>query len=207
MFLREPFEEKDIDKIISFIKSQNFATLVSTGANSSPIASHLPLDVIDDPRAKLGVKMITHMAIGNPHLPLLAEGQEVMVIFLSNSNYISPSWFADQKSAPTQSHIAVHVYGKVRIVSEPDELLKMMTHQVDTREKSMNGNWKIDNLGKSGIESRLSKISGVEINIDRVEASFRLLQDESKENIQGVLASGSLDADTRSKIQGENNVS
>jgi predicted FMN-binding regulatory protein PaiB len=78
-------------KILAFIESQDFATVVSSGEGGSPIASHLPVDVLRDSSAEIGVKLITHIANGNPHLPELSEEQEVLIIFLSNSNYISPS--------------------------------------------------------------------------------------------------------------------
>ena len=206
MFLREPFEEKNIGKILSFIESQNFATLVSADGINAPVASHLPVDALVDENSTYGRKLITHLANGNPHLPLLFEGGEVLVIFLSNSNYISPSWFANKGSAPTQSHIVVHAYGKAKFISDPDELLQLMTHQVNSREQNIGANWQIDDLEKNGIDSRLSKISGIEISINRIEASFRLLQDESKNNIKGVLENGSLDADTVAKIRDENEI-
>lgn len=120
-------------------------------------------------------------------------------------SYISPSWFADKNSAPTQSHIAIHAYGKAKIVNDSENLLRLMSHQVNTREKNINGNWEINSLGEDGIESRLKRISGLEISINRIEASFRLLQDESDENVNGVLQSGNLDKDTSAKIRDANN--
>ena len=206
MFLRAPFEENDKNKILSFIEKQSFATLVSSNGSAAPIASHLPVDALPDESSDYKVKLISHLANGNPHLQLLSNGSEVLIIFLSDSSYISPSWFENKSSAPTQSHMVVHVYGKARVITDPNSLLKIMEHQVKVREKSVGETWRISSLGENGINSRLKQISGIEIGIDRVEASFRLLQDESKENVEGVLSNAELGNDLAREICNTNGI-
>ncbi len=204
MLLRKPFEEKDKDAIIAFLGQQPFVTLVSTADSNLPVASHLPVDLLQDSAAPFGYKMISHIANDNPHVPLILAGGEVLIIVMSNTNYISPSWFVDKASAPTQSHQVVHVYGKARLVTETDELIDLMKHQVKTREEGVKGDWTVEELGKEGLNARLKRISGVEIKIDRVDASFRLLQDESKQNVESVLESAELDSDLKQAISKAN---
>ena len=206
MFLRPPFKEQDKQKILAFLKSQSFATLVTTNGTDAPIASHLPVDILPDKEAIYGQKVITHIANGNPQLPLFLNGSEVLIIFLSHTNYISPSWIGNNKSAPTQSHIAVHTYGKAKVVTDAKQLFELMAHQVKTREDSIGQSWSISELGEEGVKSRFKQITGVEIKLDRVEASFRLLQDESKQNIKDVLNNATLDEGLRAEIARVNDI-
>ena len=48
MFLRAPFQTNDIQKILSFLQTQSFATLVGTSDSKGIIASHLPVDLLSD---------------------------------------------------------------------------------------------------------------------------------------------------------------
>jgi len=124
MFLHPPFETKNTEKIVSFLKTQSFATLVTVDKASAPVVSHLPVNLSSQNESEYG-KVITHLARGNPHFSALQDNKEILVIFLSDNKYISSSWFENKKSAPTQAFTAVHVYGKAKIVTNEGHLKKM----------------------------------------------------------------------------------
>lgn len=81
-----------------------------------------------------------------------------------------------------------------------------MNYQVKQREDDIDQSWSITQLGTEGINSRFKQISGIEIKIDRVEASFRLLQDESKKNVESVLSNTSLDKSLREEVCRANHI-
>lgn len=205
MYLHSPFRSDEVEKVSSFLKTQSFATLVSVDKMGVSIASHLPVNIIPDESSDYG-KFITHLAKGNPHYPVLLEKEEILIIFLSNTNYISPSWFKKKESAPTQAFTAVHVYGRAKVIKDEKVLSNVMEEQVSSREKSMEDPWSMKELGTEGVKKRFKQIAGVEIIIDRVEANFHLLQDEEIENIEGVLNDGNLPDDMKTILINENKI-
>lgn len=86
MYKPTAFREDDVEKLVSFIKANNFATLVSI-LDGVPCASHIPLVV----RVEDGVvKLIGHLAKQNPQWQAF-ETSESLAIFGGAHAYISPT--------------------------------------------------------------------------------------------------------------------
>ncbi len=181
MNLREPFMEKDAAKVQAFLCSVPFALFISADENGEPVASHLPVD-FDASRGRHGT-LVAHIANANPHTRLMAEAKPVLAVFTGADAYISPSWFVNRASAPTQAHITVHCYGRPKLITEVENIRAVMERQVASRERRRPQAWSTEELGEAGYLRRLKSISGIEMEIDRVLASFRLLQDEDTANI------------------------
>jgi len=203
MFLHSPFSTEKVSKITSFLKTQSFATFVTINEIGIPVASHLPVNLCPDDESEYG-KVITHLARGNPHYSALQENTEILIIYLSDNSYISPSFFKNKASAPTQAFTAVHIYGKAKVITDKTDLKKLMTKQVQSREESMTKPWSMAELGDDGIQKRFNQIAGIEITIDRVEANFHLLQDEETANIEGILKNANLSDNMKERIHNEN---
>jgi len=186
MNLREVFAEKDEAEVKAFIASICFATFVSSGNDREPVASHLPIDFIPS-KGRYGT-LISHVANSNAHVQFLTPDRPLLVIIASSSAYVSPSWFSDRSRAPTQAHRVVHCYGRPRRITDREEVRAIMEQQVRSREHGRQGSWNIDELGDAGYQRRLGAISGIEMTIERVLCSFRLLQDESEpRNVLGAI--------------------
>lgn len=132
MYITPPCNDIDNQEINKFLKSCSFVTVVSSDDNGKMIASHLSIYIVDD-HSTHG-KIVGHLAIDNPHSELLSTGKETLVIFQSDSSYISPSWTEKRKSVPTQSFIDVHVYGTPTIIKDKKKLHEILDIQVNSRE-------------------------------------------------------------------------
>jgi len=128
MYIPKLFRQEDSEKILEFLKQNNFPALV-TYDGEKLVATHLPVEVIrgeDDALTILG-----HMSHANPQWRNFGE-QEILLIFQGAHTYISPRWY-DHVNVPTWNYMIAHVYGKVRIV-EGDELYSLLSSLVQKHE-------------------------------------------------------------------------
>ena len=178
-----PFNRiEDRDRIIQFIKSHGFATVVSLGDNRM-IASHLPVLWSED--AGDWGTLRSHMARANPQWRTFESNQEVLCMFHGPHAYISPSWYVMQHTVPTWNYAVVHVYGTPTLVDETN-LRQIVFDTTHKYESGMSHPWRIP-LSEEELKNQLKAIVGFSIQITRVEAKFKLGQNRSAEDQESML--------------------
>src|SRR5258705_63406 len=128
MHLPRLFTVEDVPALHGFMEQFSFASLV-TQHEGNLIASHIPF-VLDRDAGASG-RLRGHVAVRNPQLAHLKSGSEALVMFQGPHAYISPSWYAAQENVPTWNYIAVHAYGRARMLDRAGLiiLLKDLVHQ------------------------------------------------------------------------------
>ncbi|HSR71788.1 MAG TPA: FMN-binding negative transcriptional regulator, partial [Kiloniellales bacterium] len=131
MYVPEVFALRDSEAIAAVLRDHGFAVLVTPG-EAAPTASHLPF-LFDPARGDHGV-LRAHMARANPQWRALerlqAEGGEALVVFQGPHAYVSPRWYGDGPAVPTWNYLAVHVYGRPRLIEEPAALRALLADLV-----------------------------------------------------------------------------
>lgn len=183
MYVPSSFVVEEQAILNKFILSNSFATLVST-VGIEPVASHLPL--LLDETAGLRGTLIGHMAKANPQWQD-AEGQTVLTIFHGPHAYISPGWYHERDVVPTWNYVAVHAYGVLKLVTEPEALVNIVRHSVDYYEASMPLPWNVDSLDSQLISRLAEGTVGVSIEIQRLEGKWKLSQNHSAERRRNVV--------------------
>lgn len=185
MYVPKHFEENDWHEIRKVIEQNNFATIVSCGTDG-PAATHAPLRLVESSPGSS--KLQGHFARANPHWRLFEQPQKTLVIFAGPHSYISPRWY-DHVNVPTWNYIAIHIYGKPRLVTDANELHLLMKGLVDRYEGDVDsGNrYSIESLPTDYLESQMKAIVGFEISVDEVQASFKLSQNRSKKDYENVI--------------------
>jgi len=178
MYIPKLYREEDRDKILEFLKQNNFPALV-THDGEKPIATHLPVEVIEAEDGALTI--LGHISRANPQWKSFGE-QEVLLIFQGAHTYISPRWY-DHVNVPTWNYMIAHLYGKVRLV-EGDELYSLMSRLVQKHE--VNTSYSLEGLPEDFVNKEMKGIVGFAVDVTRVAASYKLSQnrnDEDHENI------------------------
>jgi len=202
MYITPPFDDIDNQEINKFLKSCSFVTIVSSDNNGEMIASHLSIDIVDD--NSLHGKIIGHLAVDNPHSEFLSTNKETLVIFQSDSSYISPSWTEKRKSVPTQSFIDIHVYGIPTLIKNKEQIHKILDIQVNSRESRQKDPWSSDELPNNSYNKLLEKIYGIEISIDRLRVNYRLLQNKPTKDIKSILDNDEIPDNLKTRIKSIN---
>jgi transcriptional regulator len=146
-----------------------------------------------------GGLLIGHVARANP-LWQAADGQVVMALFSGPQAYVSPGWYpskaAHGKVVPTWNYATVHVHGRLRAVHDASWLRALVDRLTRLHEAPRSAPWAIDDAPPPYIDHMLEAIVGIEIRVERVEAKWKLSQNRSEPDREGVRAG--LSAETAS---------
>jgi transcriptional regulator len=182
MYIPPAFRVADTSKLAAFIQRNSFATLVSHDG-TAPFASHLPM--LFYPVAGSHGTLVSHMARANPQWQHFASGGEVLVIFHGPHSYISPSWYQTELAVPTWNYATVHAYGVPTVISEHERVVSLLRKMVSAYESGFEKPWP-GNLPDDYRDKQMRGIVAFEIPVNRIEGKFKLGQNRSAEDTQGV---------------------
>ena len=147
-----------------------------------PVATHIPLELEDTGNQ---IKLLGHVSLANKQHEVLREHPQVLVIFTGPHAYISSSWYA-KPNVPTWNYQAVHAYGKARLQT-PEELHHSLIQLVDRYEKDSDRPVSVQGLPQGYVEGQIRGIVGIEVEVDRLEASFKLSQNRTDEDYAEII--------------------
>jgi transcriptional regulator len=177
MYVPDHFREDRPDVLAAAMREIGFATLVTDGLN----ANHLPM--LPD-----GGVLRGHVARANSVWK--AGDGAALAIFLGPHAYVSPSWYPSKaeagKAVPTWNYITVHARGSIRWIQDADWLRAHVTALSATHEAPRPEPWKVSDAPANYIDSLLRAIVGFELTIETLEGKYKLSQNRSEADQQGV---------------------
>jgi transcriptional regulator len=184
MYIPAAFREDRLDVLHDAMRQNSFATIVSA-APDGLIATHLPL-LLDASQGTYGT-LIGHVARENPHWRAFDGETETLAIFQGPHAYISPSWYTSPYAVPTWNYVAVHAYGRPRLVEDDAKLYDIVAKLVETFERQFDYAWDLA-ARRDYAEKLLKNIVGFELPIARLEGKRKLSQNRSRADQEGVIA-------------------
>ncbi|MGV3574538.1 MAG: FMN-binding negative transcriptional regulator [Devosia sp.] len=186
MYLPEHFKEIDPQEIAAVIAAAPLGCVVANTAEGL-IANHMPILV--DKRGEL----VGHIALANDMHRLIAEGQEVLVIFRGVDGYVSPNFYPSKaehhKQVPTWNYQVVHVHGTISF--QHDESSKRAAVGLLTREheRRINGAkaWRMADAPADYMTDMLGKIVAFRIAVTRTIAKSKLSQNKDMRDFDGAV--------------------
>ncbi len=169
-------------EVLDFIRKNAFATLYAQ-VDGKPWATHLPLFLEGTPEGKFVLH--GHLAKANPQWKQLTQAEEVLVVFQGPHAYISSSWYTHE-NVPTWNYLAVHVYGKARLI-EGEELLHHLKTLVDQYETGRPNRVQVETMTPNYLDGQIRALVGFEIEIKEVHASAKLSQNRDDENYERIV--------------------
>ncbi|GGS55120.1 FMN-binding negative transcriptional regulator [Streptomyces cinerochromogenes] len=131
------------------------------------------------------------MARGNDQWREPVQG-EAMVIVRGPEAYITPSWYATKaehhRVVPTWNYMTAHVYGQLVVHDDAAWIEAQIRRLADRHEAGHEEPWSVDQAPADFVRRQLRAVVGVEVVISRVEAKFKLSQNQPRENVEGVIA-------------------
>jgi transcriptional regulator len=189
MYLPRHFEETDPAVIHALVRAHPFATWALVGADGELQVNHLPL-MLDAERGANGT-LVGHVARANPAWRAAAGGRSVLV-FQGPETYITPSWYASKaehgKVVPTWNYAVVHAHGVVRTIEDKPGLLALVSRLTDTHEAARAKPWQVGDAPADYVEQMLGAIVGIELEVQRWEGKWKVSQNRSAADRQGVAA-------------------
>lgn len=200
MYLPAHFEENRIEVMRKLMRARPLATLVAQ-CESGLVANHIPVQTLDEP-APLGC-IRGHVARANPLWQDYRRETQALAIFQGPQAYISPSLYpSKQKSGevvPTWNYAVVHASGTVKFIEDPLWLRSFVAGLTAAHEEQRATPWAIDDAPPAYIDKMLRLIVGFELSISSLEGKWKVSQNRTQADREGVRRSldSNVDADSR----------
>lgn len=187
MYTPTAFLETRLPELHAAIDTIAFATLVSTTAEGLEV-SHIPL-LLAPEEGPYGT-LYGHVARANAHAA--CNGAASLAIFLGPHAYISAGWYpgkhAHGKEVPTWNYVAVHAHGNLETFEDTAALRQLLARLTDRHERSMPEPWGLSDAPAGYIDRNLKAITGLRLPIERLQGKWKLSQNRTGADRQGVLA-------------------
>jgi transcriptional regulator len=166
-----------------FMDEFAFADLVT----SSPALriTHIPV-LLDRSAGPYGT-IHGHISRQNEQAKAFDGNHEAVIVFRGPQGYISPVWYETAQAVPTWNFAVVHATGRLRPVTEPSALHAFLARLIDKFEKYQGTDYDFSKQPDSYVNGMLSNIIGFQMQIELLEGKFKLGQERSEADRQGIL--------------------
>ena len=174
---------KDRKLLHDFMDEYSFVELVT----STPTIriTHIPV-ILDRTAGKYGT-IYGHISRQNPQSKTFDGQQTAVIVFRGPHSYISPTWYTKTDVVPTWNFAVVHASGKLKPVTDKKalhDLLAKLINKFENYEKSTYDFARLPDNYKYGL---MAGIIGFEMEIELIEGKFKLGQERSDADKEGIL--------------------
>lgn len=193
MFTPEIYKNENQDEIRDFIAKNSFAILVNQTDNKL-WATHIPL-YLDENKSEKEI-LVGHISLENPQCKSLINDSDVLAIFSGAHSYISASWY-DHENVSTWNYLAVHVYGKIKILNLEEAILSLKK-LTDKYEVTSENPVRVEDLSAKTMRQARGVLA-FEIEISSIEATKKLSQNRDSKNYENIISELEKQNDSESK--------
>ena len=182
MYTPEIYKNENQEEIKKFLQENSFGILINQ-TNRKLCATHIPLEL--DTNENGNDILWGHISKENPQWKGFIDNDQILAVFSGPHSYISSSWY-DHENVPTWNYIAVHVYGKIKII-EGEAVIQSLKKLVDKYEQNSENPVRVEDLSKKTMmQSR--GIVAFEIEITEIQATKKLSQNRDEKNHQNIIS-------------------
>lgn len=184
------FREDRIEVLHAQITKISFGTLITYGASSGILATHIPI-MLDATKGQRGT-LFGHIACRNPQWRETPPNSEALAVFLGPGAYITPRWYQTKKQngrvVPTWNYITIHARGPITFFEDSSRLRQTVATLTDLHESAAQDPWKVDDAPTDYIENELKSIVGFEVPISKIEGKWKMSQNRPDADRAGVIS-------------------
>ena len=192
MYVPAPFRQDDVGELKRLMRAHEFATLVTTGPDGAPFATHLPL-LLEEDTAEAGTFWLrSHMARANPQWQHFATGAEALAIFHGPHALVHADWYDSAPNVPTWNYAVVHAYGTAALIESATAARDIAYRLVARHTPDMRP------IPAEYEEKLLRALVTFEIRVTRLEGKYKLNQnkdDPDQANVVRALAASARESD------------
>lgn len=170
------------------MRAHPLCTLV-TQCDSGLVANHVPMQTLDEPDPLGSIR--GHIARANPLWRDYRAETQALAIFQGPQVYISPSFYPSKAETgevvPTWNYAVVHASGTLRFIQDAEWLRDFVARLTATHEARRSLPWKIDDAPAPYIDKMLSMIVGFEFSIAALSGKWKVSQNRSRADQEGVM--------------------
>jgi transcriptional regulator len=188
LYLPAHFNETRPEVMHALMRAHPLCALV-TQSDSGLVANHVPMQTLDEPKPLGCIR--GHIARANPLWRDYRAETQALAIFQGPQVYISPSFYPSKAETgavvPTWNYAVVHASGTLRFIQDSGWLRDFVAGLTATHEAPRSMPWKIDDAPKTYIDKMLSLIVGFEFSIATLSGKWKVSQNRSQADQEGVM--------------------
>jgi transcriptional regulator len=188
MYIPRHNEEKRAPVMQALMVSHPLATLVTLGTQGL-FASHIPM-VFENDGSEFGV-LKGHISRANTQWQDFSPIVDALAIFAGDQHYVTPTWYSENgehaKQVPTWNYAVVHAYAPLKVIEDKQWLLAHVSKLTNIHEAAFPVPWKVGDAPEDFIQSQLKGIVGLELSIRRLEGKWKVSQNRTERERQGVV--------------------
>ena len=188
MYIPASFRQDDVPTLHELIRERPLGTLVSL-SEEGLVASIIPFLLYPD-EGPFGC-LRAHVARANLHWRSLLSAADCLVIFHGEQGYITPSWYPTKqithKVVPTWNYIAVQIKGRAQVIHDGQWLHRQLSDVTAAMENRRLQPWTIEEAPADFIGAQKQAIVGLEIPISEIEGKWKMSQNRSDADREGVV--------------------
>jgi transcriptional regulator len=182
LYIPKVQQVEDRKLLHDFMDEFSFVDLVT--AEPSIRITHIPV-VLDRDAGKHGA-IYGHISRQNPQTEAILAGRRAVIVFHGPHSYISPTWYSKTEVVPTWNFASVHATGQLKAVTGEPAMRDLLTKLVRKFEE-LNSTYDLAKLPQSYTSGLIGGILGFELEIELLEGKFKLGQERSEADKQGIL--------------------
>jgi transcriptional regulator len=188
MYIPRHNEEKRVPVMQALMVAHPLATLVTLGAQGL-FASHIPM-VLEDDGSEFGL-LKGHISRANAQWRDFSPTVDALAIFAGHQHYVTPTWYSENgehaKQVPTWNYAVVHAYAPLKVIEDGQWLLAHVSKLTNIHEAPFPFPWKVSDAPEEFIQAQLKGIVGFELSIRRLEGKWKVSQNRTEREQQGVI--------------------
>lgn len=186
MYQPPAFREERLEVLYALIRTHPLATLITAGTGGL-IANLVPF-ILANTGGKRTLR--AHIAKANDQVDALKAGADTLVVFHGPEAYITPSWYPSKREhgrvVPTWNYVVVQIHGTPRVIDNPVWLRAQIANLTSEQENRRCQPWNVTDAPESFIENQIRAVVGVEISILSIKGKWKVSQNRSTDDQQGV---------------------
>lgn len=186
MYIPKDFAASDA-QALELIRSQVLGNVVWQGEDGLQAT---PLPWLIAPGEPLGLQ--AHMPRANPLAKALAAGPlAVLISFQGPSAYVSPNWYPSkaetERMVPTWNYAIVQVHGRLALRDDAAWVRAQLDALTQQQEATQARPWQVADAAPGFVDQLLRVLVGAEVQVERIEAKFKLGQNRAPRDRQGLM--------------------
>ena len=196
MYQPPHFREDDLVVQHGLIRAHPLGLLISAGENG-PVANAIPFHL--EPSSGAKGRLQAHVARANGQWQYIRDGASVLVVFQGPHAYITPSWYETKretgKVVPTWNYTIVQVRGPARVIDDAAWIRTQIEALTRDQEGSRAEPWAVGDAPDAFVASQIKGIIGIEIDIAEIDGKWKVSQNRSAADNNGVAAGLEMEAE------------
>jgi transcriptional regulator len=179
------YKEHDKEKLVAFMQSHPFITLIGSDRNGRIEATQIPV-LVEEREGKLFIN--GHIARKSDHHQAFEENPNVLALFTGAHTYVSGTWYSgNPHQASTWNYISLHARGQIKFLDETALIGLLQKLSLHFESNNTTSSTVYNNLPVDYKEKLIKAILAFEIEVTEMDNVHKLSQNRDEKSYDNIV--------------------